>query len=178
MHDEDFARRAAAIRWLLCDVDGVLTDGRLTYGSRGEQVKRFHVRDGLAFKLAQRAGLQVGLLSSRGNAAVERRAAELGLNEVLLSRADKAQALAGFLDRHQVKAEEIAYVGDDLPDLPVLLACGLSFCPADAVNEVRQRVRVVLATPGGHGAVRELVEQLLSARGQWAEIAGSFLPES
>jgi 3-deoxy-D-manno-octulosonate 8-phosphate phosphatase (KDO 8-P phosphatase) len=171
----DLRLRAAAIEWVLSDVDGVLTDGRLFYGPQGEAWKAFHVRDGLAFKLAQRAGLKVGVMSARGGPALERRVRELGLDVVITNREDKASAYAQFLDEHGARVEHVAYLGDDLVDLPVLLRCGLSFAPADAAPEVKDRVDHLLVTPGGSGAVREMVEWLLRARGDWDGLVDSYL---
>jgi 3-deoxy-D-manno-octulosonate 8-phosphate phosphatase (KDO 8-P phosphatase) len=176
MLEADLAARAAGLRWFLTDVDGVLTDGRMFYGPQGEALKVFHVRDGLALKLAQRAGLKVGLLSARGGEAVERRAAELGLDLCLLERKDKGAAFDQLLAQHQLQAAQVAYVGDDLQDLPVLVRCGLSFCPADAGPEVRSRVHRVLATAAGKGAVREAVELVLRARGAWEGVIRGYLP--
>lgn len=171
---ENQNRRARSIRWLLCDVDGVLTDGRLTYTADGELTKVFHAKDGLALKLAQRAGIKVGWLTARGGPAVERRARDLGIDELITGRHDKADAFAEFRAKHQVDALEVAYVGDDLVDLPVLLTCGLSFAPADAAGDVQSRVDRVVQTPGGYGAVREIVEWLLGARGQWQGLVQEF----
>ncbi|MEM8959976.1 MAG: HAD hydrolase family protein [Acidobacteriota bacterium] len=171
------ATRAAALRWLLLDVDGVLTNGRLYYTADGESLKPFHVRDGLAIKLARQAGLSVGLLSGRRSPPLERRAADLSLDVVLLGVGDKGKVFTDFLTEHQVQASDVAFIGDDLIDLPVLGRCGLALAPADAVAEVRERVDVVLSSRGGEGAVREAVELLLRARGMWNEIVDRFLPE-
>lgn len=167
--------RAAALEWVVSDVDGVLTDGRLAYGPDGEAWKTFHVRDGLALKLAQRAGLKVGVLSARGGAALERRAQELGLDAVITRRQDKGTAFREFLGHHDTRAEHVAYVGDDLVDLPVLLRCGLSFAPADAAPEVRDRVDHTLRCRGGEGAVREMIEWILRARGDWDGLVDTYL---
>ncbi len=167
--------RAAALEWLLTDVDGVLTDGRLRYGPRGEDRKLFHVRDGLGLKLAQRAGLKVGVLSARGGAALDLRVEELGLDVALTGRGDKGQAFREFLAEHETEPRRVAYVGDDLVDLPVLLHCGLSFAPVDAAAEVRLRVDRILTCPGGAGAVREAVEWILKARGEWSSVIASYL---
>lgn len=172
--NDDFAQRATALEWLLLDVDGVFTDGTLLYSERGEELKTFHVRDGLAVTLARRAGLKVGLLSGRDSPALRRRAAELSLDEVILGHADKAPAFAAFLERQGVTAEQVAYAGDDLLDLPVLRRAGLSFAPADAVDEVRRTADRVLGAPGGCGAVRELVEAVLRARGQWENLTARW----
>lgn len=162
-----FESRARDLEWILLDVDGVLTDGRLHYGPRGEELKVFHVRDGLALKLAQKAGIRVGLLSARRTEAVLHRATELGLDEVLLGQSDKDLAFRSFLEKHGTQASKVAYVGDDLPDLAVLRLCGLSFAPRDAAPEVLEVVDHVLEREGGQGAVREMVESLLKARGEW-----------
>jgi 3-deoxy-D-manno-octulosonate 8-phosphate phosphatase (KDO 8-P phosphatase) len=163
------------LSWLLTDVDGVLTDGRLRYGSEGELDKTFHVRDGLALRLAKQAGLKVGLLTARGGAAVARRAMELGLDAVIERREEKGVAFKAFLSERALRAEEVAYVGDDLPDLPVLLRSGLSFAPSDAAGEVQEHVHRVLDVPGGAGAVRAAVEEILRARGQWQSLVATFL---
>lgn len=171
----DLRLRAASIRWILADVDGVLTDGRLRYTAGGETVKVFHVRDGLAIKLAQRAGLKVGVLSARGGPALEARAGELGLDAVITRREDKRKAFREFLDQYGVRSKRVAYVGDDLVDLPILTRCGLSFAPADAAPEVLERVDHRLAAAGGAGAVREMVEWILRARGDWDGLVEGYL---
>lgn len=171
----ELTARARRLAWLLFDVDGVLTDGHLVYGAEGERIKLFHVRDGLALKLAQRAGLKVGVLSGRRSPALQRRLKELALDERILARSDKLNAFTDFLERHRLDADEVAYIGDDLLDLPVLRRCGISFAPADAAAEVRQRVHRVLARAGGHGAAREMVELVLEARGEWDALIEPFL---
>jgi 3-deoxy-D-manno-octulosonate 8-phosphate phosphatase (KDO 8-P phosphatase) len=171
----DLPARAAALDWLLLDVDGVLTDGSLVYGADGEQWKVFDVHDGIGLKLAQRDGLKVGLLSGRQSRALEARALEIGVDALIMHRDDKAAAFAEFLAAHATTAGRIAYMGDDLVDLPVLLACGLSFAPADAVADVRGRVDHVLSRPGGRGAVREMVEMVLRARGAWDRLIAAYL---
>jgi 3-deoxy-D-manno-octulosonate 8-phosphate phosphatase (KDO 8-P phosphatase) len=175
----DFARRARALEWLLLDVDGVMTDGRLYYSAAGEEIKVFHVRDGLGIKLAQRAGIKVGILSGRQSGALAKRAADLRLDALIQGRDDKGPAFDELLAAHGTTAERVAYVGDDVLDLPVLLRAGLSFAPADAVETVRCRVDRVLAAAGGTGAVREIVELLLAARaehGVESQEAGSANP--
>ncbi len=163
---EEFANRAAQISWVLLDVDGVLTDGRLIYGPDGRLWKAFDVKDGQGIKLLQRAGIQLGLLTGRSDEAVNRRAADLGIDVLLSGKKDKDPAFASFLTRNQLSAHQVAFAGDDLPDLPVLKRCGLSFAPADAVKAVRDQVDVVLSREGGRGAVRQLAELILAARGE------------
>ncbi len=167
MSPEDLHHRAAVLDWLLFDVDGVLTDGRLYYTEHGEQIKTFHVRDGLGFRLAQRAGLRLGLLSGRRSAPLERRASEFDFDVVMLGRSDKHATFEAFLRQVDTTPDRVAYIGDDLPDLVVLRRCGLSFAPADATPEVRAIVDHVLSRPGGQGAAREMIELVLKARGVW-----------
>jgi 3-deoxy-D-manno-octulosonate 8-phosphate phosphatase (KDO 8-P phosphatase) len=178
--DEDLkelTERARGLTWLLFDVDGVFTDGRLVYGPEGEQWKMFDVRDGLGLKLAQKSGLKVGILSGRISEALRYRAGELGLDALIMDRSDKKPAFEEFIASKKITPDRVAYVGDDLLDLPVLLRCGLSFAPADAVAEVRERVHKVLLRSGGHGAVREMCEFVLKARGEWDHLIAPFLAQ-
>lgn len=174
MTDQELARRAADLEWLLCDVDGVLTDGGLYYDRRGPAYLRFDARDGLGLKVAQLAGLQVGILSGRASGALEKRVAELQLDALHMGITDKSAEFASFLARHNTIARRVAYVGDDLPDLVVLGQCGLSFAPADAAAEVKTVVHRILTARGGRGAVREMVETILKARGEWDQIFSRF----
>lgn len=176
--DQEIARRSADLEWILCDVDGVLTDGGLYYDKRGASYLRFHVRDGQGMKLAQRAGLKVGILSGRSAAALDRRAGELRLDAVTSGVDDKRTALDSFLERQNTVAKRVAYIGDDLPDLVVLAKCGLSFAPADAAPEVKTIVHRVLKAAGGKGAVREMIEVILRARGDWDQIFSQFTFDS
>jgi 3-deoxy-D-manno-octulosonate 8-phosphate phosphatase (KDO 8-P phosphatase) len=175
--DDQLAQRARALEWLLLDVDGVLTDGRLTYGPDGEEQKVFHVRDGLGLKLLQKAGVKVGILTGRGNAALEARARDLGLDVLIQKRSDKGPAFAEFLSGQGTSPDRVAAIGDDLQDLPILHRCALSFAPADAMAEVRERVDRVLTLRGGEGVVRELCEILLKARGDWERVTAPLRGE-
>lgn len=172
--DQELARRAADLEWILCDVDGVLTCGGLFYDRRGSVVLRFNVRDGMGLKLAQAAGLRVGLMSGRTAAAADKRAAELKLDAVYTGVSDKRAEFEAFLARHNTVARRVAYIGDDINDLVVLGHCGLSFAPADAVPEVKDVVHRVLDTTGGNGVVREMIEILLRSRGDWDQIFSRF----
>jgi 3-deoxy-D-manno-octulosonate 8-phosphate phosphatase (KDO 8-P phosphatase) len=172
--EQELTQRASRLRWLLLDVDGVLTDGRLYYGAQGEEIKVFHARDGLAIKLARAAGLDVGLLSGRASAALELRAGELGCTRLLAGREDKSAAFAELLREEGLTASEVAYIGDDLPDLPVLRTVSISLAPADAAPEVREQAAIVLTRGGGDGAVREAVELLLEARGVWRDLVAKY----
>lgn len=174
LSDATLAERARALEWLLLDVDGVLTDGRLVYGPDGEQEKVFHVRDGLGLRLVQRDGLKVGIISGRESEALRIRADDLGIDWLVMERSDKGPAFAEFLAAQGVTPEKVAYIGDDLVDLPILLRCGLAFAPADAVAEVRERAHRVLSGRGGRGVVRELCELLLKARGSWDPLIAPY----
>jgi 3-deoxy-D-manno-octulosonate 8-phosphate phosphatase (KDO 8-P phosphatase) len=173
MNDE-FREKARGIRMLFMDVDGVLTDG--TFERRGDdEVKRFHSRDGIGMVLARRAGIKLGLVSGRRSAAVEARARELEMSFVRLGVGDKLQCLEEAMAQESLSLAEVAFMGDDLPDLPVLTRVGLAATVADAPLEVRSRVDYVTRARGGYGAVRELVEQILVAQGLYDELLANYL---
>jgi 3-deoxy-D-manno-octulosonate 8-phosphate phosphatase (KDO 8-P phosphatase) len=159
--------RAARIKLLLLDVDGVLTDGTVVVHADGTESKRFDIKDGAALVWAQRLGLRVGWLSARPSSVTARRAAELRVKLLVETSQPKIAAYEQILRRQKLTDADVAYMGDDLLDLPVLGRAGLSLAPADAVVEVRERVHHVTRAPGGRGAVREAVELLLRAQGHW-----------
>jgi 3-deoxy-D-manno-octulosonate 8-phosphate phosphatase (KDO 8-P phosphatase) len=172
--DSEFRNKAKQIKMLLLDVDGVLTDG--TFERHGDdEVKRFHSRDGVGFVLARRAGLKVGLISGRSSKAVEHRAQELKLDFVKLGTSDKLSALQQALEQEGLSEEQVAFMGDDLPDLPVLSRVGLSAAVADAHAEVKSRVDYVTRARGGFGAVRELVDEVLAAKGLLPDLVQEYL---
>ena len=160
-------KKAIRVILLLSDVDGVLTDGRVILNSDGSESKQFHVRDGVGIMWAQRVGLKVGLLSARISAATTQRAAQLKIPLVVQGAESKLKAYEKLLKKNHLTDADVAYIGDDLIDLPVLSRVGLSAAPADAVLTVRERVDWVSTCPGGAGAVRELVELVLRAQGKW-----------
>ena len=164
----------AAVRMLVCDVDGVLTDGRIIYDTAGAETKQFHVRDGSGLKYWLRAGRQAALLSGRSCEATERRAAELGITILEQGAKDKWPAMERILEAAGCGAHEAAYVGDDLPDLPVMHRVGFPVAVADAAAEVRAAADYVTQTPGGRGAVREVVELILKAQGRWQTITERY----
>ena len=166
--------KAERIELLVLDVDGVLTDGGIWYSDRGEELKRFHVRDGLGLKMWQTAGGRAAILSGRRSETVTRRAAELGLHPVAQGCADKAAGFAAILADVGLTADRVCGVGDDLPDLPFLTRCGLAVAVGDAAAEVQAAVDYVTTAPGGRGAVRETVEWLLKVRGQWAALVDEY----
>jgi 3-deoxy-D-manno-octulosonate 8-phosphate phosphatase (KDO 8-P phosphatase) len=167
--------RARNVRLVLLDVDGVLTDGTVAVHGSGTEAKNFSIRDGAAVVWAQRNGLQVGFLSGRPSPATARRAAELGVSLVVQGDTNKGAAYSNILSSHTLTDDQVAYMGDDLLDLPVLKRVGLATAPADAVDEVRSRVHWVSRHGGGRGAVRELIELVARARGQWDPFVESFL---
>ena len=162
--------RARSIQLLLFDVDGVLTDGVVVMHSDGSESKGFHIKDGAAIVWAQRAGLPVGLLSSRSSGATAHRAAQLAVRIVQQGVASKSKAFDQILKDTNLTEEAVSYMGDDLLDLPVLTRCGLAAAPADAAEEVRAAVHWVSSQAGGRGAVRELIEVVLRAQGRWAAV--------
>jgi 3-deoxy-D-manno-octulosonate 8-phosphate phosphatase (KDO 8-P phosphatase) len=172
---EELHRRARRVRLLLLDVDGVLTDGTISTGSAGGESKNFFIRDGLGIVWARREGLDVGFLSGRPSPVTSLRAEELGVSLVVQSGPDKRQPYEDILATRQYGDHEVAYMGDDLLDLPVLGRVGLAAAPADAVSEVRERAHWVSSWPGGRGAVRELVELIFRANGRWPAIVQSYL---
>ena len=151
-----------AIRLLVLDVDGVLTDGRLYFGPRGEALKVFDVRDGVGLKQLQRAGLQVAVISGRRSRRVATRCRELGVRHVLQGVGDKLAALTRLCTRLKLTPAACACVGDDLPDVPLMRAAALSFAVADAHHSARRAADVVTRLPGGRGAVREVCDHLLA----------------
>ncbi len=167
--------RAMKLRVLALDVDGVLTDGRLRYGPDGETLKVFDVKDGLGIKLLQEDGVEVAVISARRAPALERRLSDLGVAHALLGRSDKRRALGELESTLGVPASSMAFMGDDVLDLPALRAVTLSICPADAHFMVRDSVDWITEATGGRGAVREVADGLLSARGRLHEIVEEHL---
>jgi len=161
---ESLPDRAADIRLLVLDVDGVLTDGRLFFSPQGEEMKVFHVRDGAGIVQLLRAGLQVAVISGRDSRAVERRMVELGVTWVRQGVHDKLAALRELLDILGLGPQAVACVGDDTPDVPLLSVARLAIAVADAHPAARERAHYVTQLPGGQGAVREVCDLLLQAR--------------
>lgn len=171
---EDVAQRAQLVKLLAIDVDGVWTDGSLYYGPRGEELKRFNVKDGHGMVLWRELGFPIAVLTARNSPIVTARAAELGIRHVLQGERDKARGFDKLLAQAGVREEEVAYMGDDINDLPVLMRAGFSATPADGVVEVRERVHYVCRASGGNGAIRELCEVLIRAKGRWDEATARF----
>lgn len=159
--------RAGRVSLVSFDVDGVLTDGRIVYSERGDEIKAFHVQDGSAIKLLQSAGVQCAIITGRRSAIVERRAGELGIAHVHQGVADKAEVLNGLLGRLGLGADEAAHVGDDLPDLPAFAVVGLAIGVPNGHPAALARTHYVTRTSGGQGVAREVCELVLRARGRW-----------
>lgn len=170
----EWAARCGPIELLLVDVDGVLTDGVIAIDDRGVETKHFHVRDGSALNLWRKAGKRAAILSGRWSPAVKRRAAELGIGHVILGASDKRAPFYALMADLGLDPSRVCYVGDDLPDLPVLGAVGLAACPADAAPEVREAAHLVTQAPGGRGAIREVVEIILKCQGAWDDLISRF----
>lgn len=162
--------RTRAIRVLIFDVDGVMTDGTVELTSGGGESKQFSIRDGAALVWAQREGLTIGLLSSRPSDVTTRRATELGIRLVVQSHTRKSDAYRQLATANGFADNEVAYMGDDLLDLSVMASVGLSAAPSDAADEVKARVDWVSTRPGGRGAVREFIEFVLKTQGRWTAL--------
>ncbi len=171
---QTLADRAAQIELLLLDVDGVLTDGSIIYADDRSELKRFHVRDGSGLKLWQMAGKRAAIVSGRKSPVVEYRAAELGIAPVVQGCREKLPAFEAVLREMRMRPEQVCAIGDDLPDLPVLIRAGLAVAVADAAAEVRECADYVTALPGGRGAVRDAVEWLLKLTGAWGDIVARY----
>jgi len=154
----------ARVRLLVLDVDGVLTDGRLFYGPKGEMLKAFHVRDGFGIKQVAAAGITIAIISGRKSAAVISRARELGIRHVTQGANDKLAALHKLAKARRVSLEDCACVGDDTPDAPILAAAGVGIAVADAHPDALAAADLITTRPGGHGAVREVCDWLIAAR--------------
>lgn len=168
-------RRASRIKLLLMDCDGVLTDGRLWLTQDGEEQKSFHTHDGLGLSLLHRAGLKSGIISGRNSEALNRRAAELGVEFVRQGDYEKIAAFEDVLRLAGVDEDEVAFVGDDLTDIPIMRRVELAVAVADAVDETRSVAHYVTRAEGGRGAVREVIELILRSQGRWNDLVEHYL---
>ncbi|HQP31304.1 MAG TPA: HAD-IIIA family hydrolase [Deltaproteobacteria bacterium] len=158
------------IKVFVLDVDGVLTDGKIYFNDRGEEMKAFDSKDGHGIKLIMRAGLKVAIITGRTSKALEHRAGELGITHLIQGAKDKRAALLELAGRIGCDPGEMAYMGDDVVDMPAMVLCGLSFAPADAVEMVKSQADHVTERGGGRGAVREAIEILLKHLGMYDQI--------
>jgi 3-deoxy-D-manno-octulosonate 8-phosphate phosphatase (KDO 8-P phosphatase) len=164
------------IQLLVVDVDGVLTDGTITINADGSESKSFNSLDGHGIRLWQRAGLKVAFLSGRESKPVSRRATQLEIDYCIQNSHNKLPALKKLLKQAKLTAEKVAYIGDDLPDLPAMGYAGFAAAVANAVDEVKQRADFVTTSPGGSGAVREVIEYILKKTGKWQGLMKKYLP--
>lgn len=163
--------KAAGIKLLFLDVDGVLTDGRITLNENGEEVKTFDVKDGLGLKLLMSDGVEVVIVTGRRSRVVAHRARELGIREVYQGISDKSALCKRLIAQKGLKKSEVGSMGDDLPDLAMFRESGLRITVADAAREVREQADFITHKRGGYGAVREVSEWILKCRGRWPRIA-------
>jgi YrbI family 3-deoxy-D-manno-octulosonate 8-phosphate phosphatase len=170
----NLADRCKKIELILSDVDGVLTDGGVIFDNQGVEIKRFHIRDGFGIKLWQQAGHRFGLITGRASQIVRVRATELGIDLIRQGVDDKLTIAKQILQELKLSLEQVAFIGDDLPDLPVLRNVGLAIAPADAAKEVHDAAQLITKYSGGHGAVREAIEMILQTQGRWEHLVRKY----
>jgi len=167
MSSEEFIARARRIKLLIFDVDGVLTDGSLFYGDDGQEYKAFNSRDGHGIKMLRQTGVDAAILTGRTSQVVLHRARNLGISRIIQGSHDKLPSYEAMLSESGLAAEETAYMGDDVVDLPVLRRCGLALTVPEAPPEVMRRAHYVTRAPAGRGAAREVCELIMRAQGTW-----------
>lgn len=164
-YSKELIRKASQIKAIFFDVDGVLTDGKIIYDEHGKETKAFHVRDGLIISYLKKAGILTGAISGRESAAVTKRFAELKIDFCHQGIVDKAMAFDKLIRHYNLKAKEVAFIGDDLNDLPVFRLAGLAVCPADTFDYIKDRADFVTESAGGQGVLREVADLVLEAGG-------------
>jgi len=171
---KDIKAKLKKIKLLVLDIDGVMTDGRIIMDSEGRELKNFDVRDGHGIKMIQRYGIDVAILTGRQSKTVEHRAKDLQIEEVYQKAFNKKEVFEKILQKHNLSNEEVAFIGDDIVDIPVLKSVGFSVTVADAMDVVKKQVDYVTKNRGGRGAVREICDMILQAQGKWPEIAAKY----
>ncbi|MGP8152820.1 MAG: KdsC family phosphatase [Smithella sp.] len=166
--------KLSKIKILILDVDGVMTDGRIIMDDAGRELKNFDVRDGHGLKLLQRYGVRVAIITGRQSKVVEYRAKDLDIKDVYQMVFNKKEVFEKILKKHKLSADEAAYLGDDIVDIPVLIRVGFSAAVADANDVVKKSVDHITKNKGGQGAVRELCEMILQSQGKWEEVAAKY----
>ncbi|MEW6410272.1 MAG: HAD-IIIA family hydrolase [Nitrospirota bacterium] len=166
--------KAKKIKLLILDVDGVMTDGGIILDNNGNEFKRFHVRDGHGIKMAQRVGIIIAFLTGRESNVVSRRASELGVTDIFQGRKEKIISYRELLNRYNLKDEEVAFIGDDVIDIPIMRCAGLSIAVSDAEEDVIKIADWVTKRAGGRGAVREAIEFILKSQGKWKELMEKY----
>lgn len=167
--------KAQQVTWLVFDIDGVFTDGSLYFSPDGDFLKAFYVQDGLGIEIARRMGLKIAILTARASEMVARRASDLKIDEVIQGSKNKGEALEILSQRTGASMSEMAYMGDDLIDLPAIIRSGISGAPKNAVREIKQNVDWISDFSGGQGAIRQWVEEILKAQGKWDEAVSFYL---
>jgi 3-deoxy-D-manno-octulosonate 8-phosphate phosphatase (KDO 8-P phosphatase) len=175
LSSETLQQRLRAIRMVIFDVDGVLTDGRLLLGDDGQEYKAFNSKDGHGMRMLQDSGVALAILTGRRSQVVARRAADLGIEHVIQGRRDKLPAFEELLETTGDAPESVAYVGDDVVDLPVMRRVGLAVAVADASQLVREHAHWITTSPGGHGAAREVCERIMQAQGNLERLLAVYL---
>lgn len=170
----ELKKRAQAIQMIVFDVDGVLTGGQIIFGQSGEVMKIFHAQDGLGISAAHKAGLKTAIITGRQSDIVRLRSTELKVTHVYQGVVNKLEGLQDLLDKYNLSPHQVAYVGDDLNDLPILLQVGLALAVANAVDEVKECAHYIAKKQGGQGAVREIIELILKAQGKWQAVVEEY----
>lgn len=171
---ESLLKKIKFIKLLILDVDGVMTDGRIIYDDDGKETKVFDVKDGHGIKLLMRAGINVAIITARESKVVLHRAKNLGIEAVYQKAMDKVAAFEDIAKKKQLPPDEVAYMGDDLVDIPLLRRVGFAIAVKDAVEDVKKHVHYVTIRNGGCGAVREVCELILKTQGKWAEVTAKY----
>ncbi len=174
MGESEFIKRAGKIKMLILDVDGVLTSGEIIYGNDSLEIKKFNVHDGMGISMAKKSGILLGIITGRKSQAVQRRAEELGFDEIYQDNPIKIIAYEEIIKKRNLKNEEVMYIGDDLQDIPVLKRVGISCSVVNGVKEVKEIVDYVATKKGGDGGVREIIDWLLDSRGDKKKILDSY----
>lgn len=174
-YDKEILAKAAQIKLLICDVDGVLSDGKVYFSNQGDEIKNFNIKDGLGIKLLQKSGIAVAIITGRQSEIVAHRAKELGIQHVYQGHTDKIAAFSEIIQSLNLKPEQVAHIGDDLPDLALMQRAGLGICVADAYSFVQQHADWVTANKGGEGAVRDVADLLLVAQQKLNNLLNGYL---
>ena len=175
MTDEELLQKAQAIKLVAFDIDGIMTDGRLYFTSLGDEIKAFNVKDGLGLNLLRKTGVEVAIITGRTSELVNRRARDLKIDKLVQGREDKKIALQELMEKENLTVEQIAYMGDDLPDLPAIRHAGLGVTVADAVPIVKEHADLITEARGGDGAVREFCDWLMQAQGNLDKVLEPYL---
>lgn len=174
-YPSELLAKAAKIKLLICDVDGVLSDGKVYFSNQGDEIKNFNIKDGLGINLLHSAGIRVAIITGRRSAIVERRAKELGIELVFQGHTNKREAFAEIAKSLNLEAEQIAHIGDDLPDLPLMQQAGLGISVADGYSFIKQHADWITTQKGGSGAVREVADLLLFSQQKLDSILQNYL---